>query len=101
MGIPFYCKNLSDPLLDMYLNICGNLHAPLANAVLVRLKLLLAIRGTPIGRPTLYFCGRAEAKLFGRAILHTVRDGVERSQRVRVGAIARPAARVRARGRLR
>ena len=83
----------------MYLYIRSNLHDPVANAVLVRLKVLLAARGTPADRFALYLCGRAEAELFGRAALLAVCDGVEGSERVRAGgASAWPVARVRARG---
>ena len=80
----------------MYLYIRGNLHDPVAKAIPVRCQVLLAARGAPVGRPALYLRSLAEAKLFGRAALLTVRHGVERSKPV-PRARARPASRLRPR----
>ena len=82
----------------MYLYIRGDLHGPVNNGVIVRFEVLLAARGAPFGHSTLYLCGRAETKLFGRAALLTVLDGVKRSEGVSGGAGTRPVARLRAIG---
>lgn len=48
----------------------------------MRFNVLLAACGAPTARLSLYLCGRAEVKLFGRAALCMARVGVDCSETV-------------------